>query len=236
MGKDTLFTHPPQQQFEFNESVAAVFDDMLARSVPYYRESLTLSAELITRWVAPEASVVDLGCSTGNLLLLLHKLSGGSLRLTGVDSSEAMIAQAQKKADALGAPIEYRIADVNRCDFRQQQAVCAHLLLQFIRPPKRLELLRRIHGWLEPEGVFCFSEKLTSDHKKLDRLLIERYLDYKRSMGYSDYEIARKREALENVLIPYSAKENEQMALDAGFSHVECIFRWNNFATFWAVK
>ncbi len=194
MGKDTLFSHPPQHQFEFNESVAAVFDDMLARSVPYYRESLELSADLLTRWLKSGDQVVDLGCSTGNLLLLLHKLSGGTLTLTGIDNSEAMIAQAEKKAQAFDAPILYRAEDVSQCVFSDLGAVCAHLLLQFIRPPKRLELLRQIHGWLKPEGVFCFSEKLTSDHKKLDRLLIERYLDYKRTMGYSDYEIARKRE------------------------------------------
>lgn len=224
MPKDTLFSQPRQCQFEFDESVAAVFDDMLDRSVPYYKESLQLSADLLARWLDRGEKVVDLGCSTANLLLLLHKLRP-DLKLTGIDNSEAMIAQARNKATAFNAPITLLMADVNDCQFESLSAVCAHLLLQFIRPPKRLELVRCVYGWLRPGGVFCFSEKLTSDHKKLDRILIDRYLDHKRTRGYSDYEIAQKREALENVLIPYSAHENEQMVLQAGFSHVESVFR-----------
>ena len=36
---DKVFTKPIKKQFEFDEEVAAVFDDMLARSVPFYKES-----------------------------------------------------------------------------------------------------------------------------------------------------------------------------------------------------
>ena len=45
----------------------------------------------------------------------------------------------------------------------------------------------------------------------------------------------QKREALENVLVPYSEEENIKMALHNGFSHCEVIFRWANFATFIAI-
>jgi len=46
----------------------------------------------------------------------------------------------------------------------------------------------------------------------------------------------QKREALENVLIPYSYEENKKMTKDAGFSHFDCIFKWVNFGTFIAIK
>ena len=66
--------------------------------------------------------------------------------------------------------------------------------------------------------------------------MVEVYHDFKRRNGYSDIEIARKREALENVLVPFSTQENIAMFKEAGFSHVELLFKWNNFATFLAVK
>ena len=50
------------------------------------------------------------------------------------------------------------------------------------------------------------------------------------------YEKVRKREALENILIPYSFDENKKMILDAGFTTFECLFKWVNFATFIAIK
>ncbi len=66
--------------------------------------------------------------------------------------------------------------------------------------------------------------------------MIDIYYDFKKSQGYSEFEIAQKREALENVLIPYSEEENRQMALEAGFKSVEIIFKWGNFATFLAKR
>jgi tRNA (cmo5U34)-methyltransferase len=62
------------------------------------------------------------------------------------------------------------------------------------------------------------------------------YFDFKRQQGYSDFEIAQKREALENVLIPYTEEENKAMLKNAGFSTIETIFKWGNFATFIAKK
>lgn len=46
----------------------------------------------------------------------------------------------------------------------------------------------------------------------------------------------KKREALENVLIPYTEDENKKMIKDAGFKHCETLFKWVNFATFIAIK
>jgi tRNA (cmo5U34)-methyltransferase len=41
---------------------------------------------------------------------------------------------------------------------------------------------------------------------------------------------------LENVLIPFTIKENIQMCKEAGFSEISTIFQWANFATFVAKK
>jgi tRNA (cmo5U34)-methyltransferase len=49
-------------------------------------------------------------------------------------------------------------------------------------------------------------------------------------------EIARKREALENVLIPFMASEDIALLREAGFSAVEPFFQWYNFAAFLAIK
>ncbi|MDR0665226.1 MAG: carboxy-S-adenosyl-L-methionine synthase CmoA [Helicobacteraceae bacterium] len=231
---DNRFAKPREKQFEFDAAVAGVFDDMLARSVPRYLESLDYAAELITRWIGG-GTVVDLGCSTATLLLKLHKINP-KLKLIGVDNSEAMIDKAREKAAAFRAAIELITADATKLSFDSIDAVCANYLLQFIRPPKRGEFVKKIYGWLKSGAIFVFSEKLACEHKKLDKILIDRYYDFKRDQGYCDYEISQKREALENVLVPYNETENKEMMLSAGFSFVECVLRWNNFAAFIAVK
>ena len=70
----------------------------------------------------------------------------------------------------------------------------------------------------------------------LNRLFIERYYDLKRKNGYSDLEIAQKREALENVLVPYQLDENLQLLRDVGFSATDVFFKWYNFCGIIAVK
>jgi tRNA (cmo5U34)-methyltransferase len=70
----------------------------------------------------------------------------------------------------------------------------------------------------------------------LIRMYIEFYYEMKRRNGYSEVEIAKKREALENVLVPYRVEENMALLRDAGFQHVEEFFRWYNFCGLIAVK
>jgi tRNA (cmo5U34)-methyltransferase len=49
-------------------------------------------------------------------------------------------------------------------------------------------------------------------------------------------EIAQKREALENVLVPYTLSEDIQLLKNAGFHSCETFFKWHNFAGFVALK
>ena len=76
------------------------------------------------------------------------------------------------------------------------------------------------------------SEKVSHHQIAIDDALVELYFEFKRRNGYSELEIARKREALENVLVPVSVDENQQMFREAGFGEVELLLKWFNFATF----
>ena len=154
----------------------------------------------------------------------------------GLDNSEAMLVQARRKCEAYGANIEVLYADILDYDYKEADVFISNYTLQFIRPLVREELVKKIASSLKKEGVFIFSEKVISHHAKLNKDLIERYYGFKKEQGYSEYEIVQKREALENVLVPYSEEENIKMALNSGFSHCEVVFRWANFATFIAVK
>ena len=233
--KDEIFKEPIKKQFEFDKSVASVFDDMISRSVPFYRESSDLICELLSRILAQNAKCVDLGCSTAQLLLNLA-LKRSDLKLVGVDNSPSMLEIATAKAKAYGAKIEFICDDILKHDFKGSECVILNYTLQFIRPIKRAEFMRKIWENLSDNGVLIFAEKLVFSDKTLSKEMIEIYENYKENQGYSKYEIAEKRKALENVLIPYTEDENKTLALSSGFSSVECIFKWANFAVFMAKK
>jgi len=79
-------------------------------------------------------------------------------------------------------------------------------------------------------------EKVLTEESQFNRNFIKYYYNYKRRNHYSELEISQKREALENVLIPYKLRENMHMLEEAGFSHCETFFKWYNFSGIVAVK
>lgn len=233
---DKVFTKPINKQFEFDEEVAVVFDDMLERSIPFYKEVIELICNVLMHQLPQSARVVDLGCSTANTLLALDKKAHHSFSLLGIDNSEAMLHLAKQKIHAYKANIELKNADITDVDLGRQDGVIANYMLQFIRPLQRASFVEKIYQSLNANGVFVFSEKIVFDDKVLNKQMIDLYYDFKRQQGYSDFEIAQKREALENVLIPYTEKENKKMLMGVGFDTIETIFKWGNFATFVAKK
>lgn len=233
---DKVFTKAIKKQFEFDEEVAAVFDDMLQRSVPFYKESQKITEFFAHKALQDGGVAYDLGCSTATLLINISKKLKSKATLIGLDNSEAMLEQARKKCEAFNADIELKNADILEYDYEEANLFVSNYTLQFIRPLIREELIKKIYTSLKKEGIFIFSEKVISHHSKLNKDLIECYYDFKKEQGYSEYEIMQKREALENVLVPYSEDENIKMIKNCGFSHCEVLFRWANFATFIAIK
>ncbi len=230
--KDKVFNTPIEKKFEFDEAVASVFDDMLSRSVPFYDEVRKLVIALILTEQEEGKKVLDLGSSTAKFLLDLHSKMDVKMQLKGLDNSQAMLDRADQKCQAFGAEIDLELADMLSYDYTKEDIIVANYTLQFIRPMQRVELVKKLYHALSDDGLFIFSEKVVFTDKKLDKDLIDIYYAYKKEQGYSEYEIAQKREALENVLIPFTIEENIQMCKEAGFKNIDTIFQWSNFVTF----
>ncbi|PAF50580.1 carboxy-S-adenosyl-L-methionine synthase CmoA [Helicobacter sp. 13S00477-4] len=235
--KDKLFSIPPVKQFEFDEGVASVFDDMAIRSIPYYSEVLRLNVDFSLNALKSNTYVYDLGCSTGNFLLeLSNKFEDESIQLKGIDNSTAMIERARLKAKAYGKKIDFIHQNFLEYQIQNACVITANYTIQFIRPIQRNLLIKKIFEGLCDGGIFIMSEKITTNDKVLDKQMIDRYHLYKKEQGYTQNEITTKREALENVLIPYSLEENFEMLKNAGFKSVEILFKWINFTTLIARK
>jgi tRNA (cmo5U34)-methyltransferase len=232
---DKVFNRTIIKQFEFDEEVALVFDDMISRSVPFYKEMQKLSISLACDILKENDKVYDLGCSTASMLIELGKQYRHKLHLVGVDNSNAMLKRAKIKAKAFGVQLELIESDLFDVEYEGAKLVFSNYTLQFIRPLQREKLVKKIYDSLPRKGVFIFSEKVVSTDPIFNKQCIDEYYKFKKLQGYSEFEIAQKREALENVLIPYTEDENKKMIKDAGFSHCEVISNWLHFATFIAI-
>lgn len=238
--RDRVFERPREAaDFAFGEEVVSVFDDMVNRSVPFYGEIQRMLAELARDWAQPGTNVYDLGCATGNTLIGLDPSLAPNIGFVGIDDSDQMLAMCGSKLRGAGVTREVALerADLGRgVTIRNASVVILCLTLQFIRPIYRERLIRSIHTQLNDGGCLLLVEKILCDDPLLNRTYIRYYYDYKRRMRYSEMEIAQKREALENVLVPYSLPENTRLLRDSGFREVETFFRWYNFSGIIAVK
>ena len=238
--RDKYFAAPMEriQPFTFNAEVAEVFDDMVTRSVPLYRENQHLSVELLGRLLKKNDLVYDMGCSTGTALhLIATHLKPLDLNLVGLDASAPMVEKARMKMKAFGHKnIEIEEADITQAPLLPCGAVLMNYTLQFLPVETRLPLLKKIHAALRPGGVLLLAEKIQTDSAGLQDLVTDAYYAFKGQNGYSELEIAQKREALENVLIPFTPAEQTAILHEAGFGPVEMLLRWGPFATFLAVK
>ena len=237
---DKLFSLPKKSRdFRFDTDTAMVFDDMVNRSVPFYGEIQRMVSELTADFSVPGTNLYDIGCSTGTTLLMLDRLLDPSINLIGIDNSSEMLDRFRQKICQERTEREISIiqTDLNQNQFFENSSVILSLLtLQFVRPLNRGRLVKNIYEGLREDGCLIMVEKVTGSSTILNRLFIEHYYQFKKRSGYSDLEISQKREALENILIPYHQEENRELLLNAGFSHVEEFYRWYNFAGIIALK
>ena len=237
MQTDRIFSrHKPESgEFKFDENVARVFDDMISRSIPLYADSQRLIPQLAETLDHQPLKVVDLGCSTGtSLILLARSLQHRRLELIGVDNSQSMLDKCREKLLALELQNSVKLYNANIQSFAISTAsiVLMNYTLQFFETSQRSGLLRQVASSLATDGILIMSEKVQHGDSATDRMLNELYYDFKRRNGYSELEISRKRDALENVLVPLTIEQNTSLLKDAGFKKVEVMLKWFNFATF----
>jgi len=241
MTKDALFNKEGKlrSDFVFDGATAEVFDDMLDRSVPFYQEIQRMICDIAADFAVPGTNLYDLGCSTCTTFLSIEKRIPEHVMLIGVDSSKEMLQKAKEKLSHSGFSPKYELIclDINRgIPVMNASVVIMNLTLQFVRPLYRERVISGVASGLNAGGCLILVEKVLSKDSTINRLFINYYYEFKKRQGYSQLEIAQKREALENVLIPYHFDENRELLLNNGFRACDEFFRWYNFFGMLAIK
>ena len=236
--KDRVFSRnlSDVKAFEFNETVAAVFQDMISRSVPGYALLLHMIGLYAGIFIQPGSRVFDLGCSLGEATLVIaERTETIDCKIIAVDSSMAMINKCEQLT-VTPHKIKWRCEDIRQTELSNASMVVLNLTLQFLPPEERLALLQKIFQGLNPGGILVLSEKVVFANTTENVRMVELYQGFKKTMGYSDLEISQKRNALENVLIPDNEQQHLQRLNEVGFDEIYQCFRSFNFISYLAIK
>jgi tRNA (cmo5U34)-methyltransferase len=237
--RDRIYSTQEAHAFAFGDEVAVVFDDMISRSVPCYLDLQLLVSSAAVRFYQEDTAVYDLGCSTGTSLGLLAKRLPETARIIGIDSSKAMILKAREKLESLQISnrIELTHERIQEMELEPSSFITANYTLQFFPEVDREPTLEKIFNALVPGGAFLISEKiqptLAPEHVALVRDLHE---DFKVQNGYTESEIARKRESLRGVMRPIDEALHIQQLRNAGFASVVPILRGYSFGSWLCIK
>ncbi|MCA9050504.1 MAG: carboxy-S-adenosyl-L-methionine synthase CmoA [Planctomycetaceae bacterium] len=238
---DRIYSLPLNRvgDFAFDDAVAAVFPDMIRRSVPGYATMLSVIGQCGARFARPETEIYDLGCSLGASTLVMREHVPTSCVIRAVDNSAAMLNRFREHLKTLpenGCPVEVCEADVRTFPIRNASLVVLNLTLQFIDPAERYDLLQRIAAGMIPGGALVLSEKISFESDDCRELMTEFHHEFKRAHGYSELEIAQKRMAIENRLRPEPISVHTERLKRAGFETVCPWFQCFNFASILAVR
>jgi tRNA (cmo5U34)-methyltransferase len=245
MTEDTLFIDEKlgDEPFRFDDSVARVFPDMLRRSIPGYAASIEAIGSLAARYVTAGTTAYDLGCSLGAASLALRQgIRAPDCRIVAIDNSPAMIERCREiiaydDEEAPGrTPVDVVLADIEDIAIENASMVVMNYTLQFLDLSEREALVARIFAGLTPGGLFLLSEKVLDEDPHMEELLVDLHHEHKRRNDYSALEIARKRTALENVLVPETVTAHENRLRNSGFAHSAVWLRYFNFVSIVAIK
>jgi len=236
--RDQIFNNQSDiADFRFDESVVAVFDDMVKRSVPGYEAMIQMIGLLSRTYGKDNSNYYDLGASTGaTTLALALNNTHTNVHFIAIDNSQQMVDQCQQNLKDKVDNLEVICSDINYICIENASIVVLNLTLQFIDIDKRAALITKIYDGLNPGGALIISEKVHVDNQNEQARLTDLHMDFKRENGYSELEIANKRQSLENVLLTENCETHLKRLSKCGFIAPTCYFQCLNFASFLSVK
>jgi len=225
--------------FRFDAQVAAVFPDMIRRSVPGYDTIIPLLGLFAERYAQTNTNIYDLGCSLGAATLVLRRyIKVPGCHIIAVDNAQAMVEQCQRNLanDQSAVPVTVQCADIRDIEFSNASLVVINFTLQFIEPEERQVLLNKIFQGMQSGGALVIADKIVFAEQAQQQFEETMHLAFKKANGYSELEISQKRTALEKVLIPDTVGTHLARLQQAGFKTAYTWFQCFNFTALCAIK
>ncbi|WMY97331.1 MAG: carboxy-S-adenosyl-L-methionine synthase CmoA [Arsenophonus sp.] len=238
---DNILSMPIQylDHWKFNKKVVSVFQNMLERSVPAYKEIIKMIGILSNYYVLPYTRIYDLGCSLGTVSLLIQKnIKKKGCQIIAVDNSKSMIFFLKSFLNRVNTNIPIKVIESDICDIDIKNAsmVILNFTLQFVNPLYRQMLLNKIYTNLNPGGILILSEKIDNNDILFSDLFKKMYRQFKKLNNYSTLEILQKEKMLKNILFSDSISDYKKKLFISGFRNYSVWFQFLNFCSILAIK
>jgi tRNA (cmo5U34)-methyltransferase len=207
-------------------SMTESYDSLIRRAVPRYDE---MTSRLLDYLPPEPRTILELGCGTGNLSLLLsHKFPGAAL--TVVDGSPEMVAVTRSRLSEAGfrptndfALVTARFEELALPE-DSFDLVVSSISLHHVTD--KANIYRQIRALLRANGRFCFADQMRGESESNHQINWDRWLDFCREPGNcteEEIESLLDHAAAHDHYVPLST--HMAMLTSAGFVEVDCVWR-----------
>jgi len=227
----------------FKAEEAQNYDDVIKKRVPLYNEIQTLMVSLLPFSRKEYLRVLDLGCGTGGTSVALLK-EFPLARVTGIDSSSDMLAVAAAKVKQTTWRIDFICQDIRVVSGQwpgvrgeeEFDAIISAFSLHFLTEDEKKALFSKCRDALKPGGMLIYAEAVMSPSATVYQLYMEKWKDFQRSNGFSEDEIGAHMLKFVRDVKPLTVERQIDLMKEAGFTDVECYFKYMNWAVFGGYK
>jgi tRNA (cmo5U34)-methyltransferase len=229
--------------FEFDEEVAAIFENMATRSIPLYMEAHRVHAMIAQTYLRQQINVenrrniqiLDIGASVGGFVKALCNrlqcnpdIGPASVVYHATDPSVAMVEEFKRA---------HPWATCCCCDACTPTGTTGGFdiallmyVMQFVPVGERDDVLNEVYKSMRPGGIIFLGQKEKVEESIMPIYSAE-YIRWRMDNGYSQQEIAAKTRALEGVMWPEPLDVTLARLERIGFSHARETTRWLQFST-----
>lgn len=221
----------------FSFATIEAFDAHIGQSIPGFAHLVDMVVGLASCHLSPWATVYDLGCSTGSLLVRLSaEFAPLDLNLVGYDIEPALLGQVAELYPATAG--RCTLQDITLPEFRLYPGaglVTSIFTLQFLPQYTRPALLRKVYDALRPGGAFIVAEKIYQDSGQLEQQFCFAGYDYKQR-SFTPAQILSKQADLRHIMHPLTEAHNVALFRQAGFSTIVPFWQGLNFKAWLCIK
>lgn len=228
-----------EKRFKIEE--ACRYDDIIKRRVPLYNEIQTLMVSLIPFSRKEYLRVLDLGCGTGGTSIALLK-EFPLARVTGIDNSQDMLDVAAAKVKQTTWRVDFICRDIKEMSKgaaiggAEFDVIISAFSLHFLNEDEKKEIFELSIKAMKPGGIFIFAEAIMPNSAKVYQLYMEKWKEFQRSNRFSEDEIGTQMLKFIRGVKPLTVKRQLCLMEEAGFTDVECYFKYMNWAVFGGYK
>ncbi len=210
---------------QFFDALTDDYTQTIERCFPRYREMLWALLDYLPRDRRFE-TVLELGCGTGNLSVLLHDIfPKAELRLVDL-SAESLDVCRSRLATCGSLCCEQRdFADL-RYPSGSFDLVISSISIHHLDAPGKQTLFRRIEDWLTHDGILCFADQCAGVTEDLYARHVENWKSLAMASGSGDSEWQMWMQHQADHDYHDTLTEQLDWLREAGFALVDCPWRY----------